>query len=100
MPPVLATAAFLCSTQAEALKHGALLLVRVVLFPASTELVAEIMVVPVALGWRFAGDIALLTRFRIDAQRAWCSLWEAGGAAITHKVSLAEELDQIVLAVA
>lgn len=100
MIPVLSTASSLLSSEPKALEHGSLLLERVIIALAAAETVLEIVVVLV-IGIRLFGmNVALGIGFAIDAQGAWTGRWDARRSAIAGEVSLLEDLDKSVLAMA
>jgi hypothetical protein len=100
MVPVLAAAAVLLRTQAEALEHGPPLLERVIVARTSTESVAEVLVVCVVRIRGFRVDGALGVRFGVETQRAGARGRKSRGTAVACEVAFVEKLDQPVLAVA
>lgn len=99
MPPILATASRLMCAEAQTLKHGAFLLERIIVAFATTKSVAEVVVVLVACGCRLRVD-AFAVRLWVYTQAAWACARKSGGTAIAGKVTLGEDFDKCMLAVA
>lgn len=72
---------------------------RIVYLTAAAEPVPEVVVVLVAL-CRFLRMHPLSTRLRVSSQRARRGRWQARSAAVAYEIPLAEQLDEVVLAVA
>ena len=100
MPPILATAARLVRAEPKTLKHGALLLERIVVALAAAEAVPEVLVVLVVGAGLLRVDAALGVCLRVEAQVARAGRGKARSAAVAGKVALGEDLDEGVLAVA
>lgn len=88
------------SSQPKTLEHGSLLLERVIIALAAAEPIFEIVVVLV-IGIRLFGmNVALGIGLAIDTQGAWAGRWDARRSAVAGKVSLLEDLDKRVFAMA
>jgi hypothetical protein len=71
MPPILSTAAVFDRAQTQALKHGALLFLGIILFTACAEAAGEVVVILVVLIRSLTSDVALLGGGLIDTEGAW-----------------------------
>jgi hypothetical protein len=71
MPPVFSTSTVFDCAQTQALEHGTLLFLRIILFTACAEAAGKVVVVLVVLVWSFSSDVALLGGGLIDAEGAW-----------------------------
>jgi hypothetical protein len=87
-------------SQAETLEHGPLLLEGIVIAFATTEPIPEILVVLVIRIGLFRVNASFGIRLWVDAQVAGAGLGVARGAAIAREVSLGEDLDERVVAMA
>lgn len=97
--PILATAPGLCRPESQALEHGSLFSLWVVLFSACAEVVLEVVVVLV-LGRKLLRVNSTGAGYRVGAQHAWGCGRQSFRAAVADEITSAEELDQVVLAVA
>jgi hypothetical protein len=75
------------------LEHGAILLLRIILVPAATKPIPEILVVFIIFVRGFVDNAAFLARLLIYAKGAWRSGWKARCAAVTDKVAFVKQLD-------
>lgn len=100
MIPIFTTStSFLCP-QTKALEHGALLLKGVVIAFATTKSVTEIVVVFVVGIRLLRVDSTAGVGSLVGAQGAWASRWDSSRAAIAGEVSLLENLDEGMFAMA
>jgi hypothetical protein len=99
MPPILSTATVFDRTQTQALEHGALLFLGIILFTTCAKAARKVVVVLVILVWSFASDVALLGGGLVDAEGAWSGRGYSGGTTVTYKVTFGEEFDEFVFAV-
>jgi hypothetical protein len=90
MPPILSTATVFDGAQAQALEHGTLLFLRIVLFATCAEAARKVVVVLVVLIGSFASDIALLGGGLIDAESAWSGRGYSTGTTVAYEVSISE----------
>jgi hypothetical protein len=98
--PVLPTASSLGGAQPKALEHGSLLLKWIIVAFAAAESVLEIVVVLVVGIRLLRVYVALGIGLAIHAECAWAAGREARGSAIACEISLLEDLDKSVLAMA
>jgi hypothetical protein len=90
MPPILSTATIFDCTQTQALEHGTLLFLGIILFATRAEAAGKVVVVLVVLVGSFASDVALLGGGLIDAEGAWSGRGYSGGTTVTYEVALGE----------
>ena len=101
MPPVLSATTVLQGTQSQALEHGPLLLFGIIFVATPAKSALVILIVSILLSWLLVRDASLAARWWILAETAGCPRTaQPRSAAIAFKVSLGEELDQVMLAMA
>jgi hypothetical protein len=99
MIPILTTSTGLHRPETHTLKHGAIFLLNIILFTTNTELILEVLVVPVALGGFLRCD-ALAACTGIGSESARGSGRESGCTAVANEISAVEKFDQVVLSMA
>ncbi len=72
----------------------------IVFFATAAENIPEVLVVLVGLRWLLSSHVTLLPGCGVDTQRTRSHVWYSGGAAIAYEITLVEQLDKIVFAMA
>lgn len=100
MVPILAAATRFLSTQTQALEHGPFLFEWVIVAVASAKTIAKVLVVLVVYIRLLRRDIATRIRLVVRLKCAWTRSREALRPTVACKVSLLEDFDESVFAVA